>query len=55
MNLTRILVLILYTLAICFVTSAAIVESGLSLSSPAICHSAIIICLAFYVGSKVTM
>ncbi|KAF2659075.1 hypothetical protein K491DRAFT_592012 [Lophiostoma macrostomum CBS 122681] len=55
LSLTRILVLVLYTLAICFVTSATVVESGLSLSSPSICHSAIVICLAFYVSSKATM
>lgn len=55
LNLTRVLVLILYILAISFVTSAAVVESGLGLSSPTICHAAIIICLVFYVGGKVTM
>lgn len=49
------LVLILFVLSISFVTSAAIVEAGLGLSSPSACHAAVIICLAFYVGSKVTM
>lgn len=55
LNLTRILVLILNFLAISFVTSAAVVESGLGLYTSSVCHSAIAICLAFYLGSKVTM
>ncbi|KAF2680568.1 hypothetical protein K458DRAFT_392619 [Lentithecium fluviatile CBS 122367] len=55
LSLTRVLVFILYALAISFVTSAAVVESGLGLSSSSACHAAIIICLVFYVGSKVTM
>ncbi|ORX97944.1 hypothetical protein BCR34DRAFT_496504, partial [Clohesyomyces aquaticus] len=54
-NFTRALALFLYFLSITFVVSAAIVESGLSLSSASVCRSAIIICLGFYVSSKVTM
>ncbi|KAF2798399.1 hypothetical protein K505DRAFT_394712 [Melanomma pulvis-pyrius CBS 109.77] len=55
LNLTRILVLILNFLAVSFVTSAAVVESGLGLYTSSVCHSAIAICLAFYLGSKVAM
>ncbi|OCK84811.1 hypothetical protein K432DRAFT_344472 [Lepidopterella palustris CBS 459.81] len=54
-NFIRLLIIILYMLAIAFVISAAVVENGLGLSSFPICHTAIIICLVFYVGSKVTM
>lgn len=45
----------LYLLCLAFVFSAAIVESGLGLSNLSICYSAIIVCLVFYVGSKVVM
>jgi len=55
LNLTQVLVMILYILAAVFVISAAIVESGLGLSSRSVCHTAIMICLSFYVSSKVTM
>ncbi|KAL5395583.1 hypothetical protein PMIN02_003922 [Paraphaeosphaeria minitans] len=55
LNLTRILVVILGCLAISFVSSATIVESGLGLSTSTVCHAAIIICLAFYVSCKAVM
>ena len=55
LHLTRVLVLFLNFMAISFVTSATVVESGLGLYTSSACHSAIAICLAFYVGSKVTM
>lgn len=45
----------MYCLAISFVVSAAVVESGLGLSSPSVCHAAIFICLTFYVGGKVAV
>lgn len=38
-----------------FVLSAAIVETGLGLATPSTCRGAVILCLSFYVGSKVTM
>ncbi|KAK7180838.1 hypothetical protein PSPO01_13118 [Paraphaeosphaeria sporulosa] len=55
LTLTRILVVILGCLAIFFVSSATIVESGLGLSTSAVCHAAIIICLVFYVSCKAVM
>ncbi|KAF2747746.1 hypothetical protein M011DRAFT_38172 [Sporormia fimetaria CBS 119925] len=55
MNLTSFLVFTCYALAISFVTSAAVVESSLGLSSPSVCHTAILICLVFYIGAKVAM
>ncbi|KAF2004433.1 hypothetical protein P154DRAFT_426697 [Amniculicola lignicola CBS 123094] len=55
LNFTRVLVLIQNFLALSFVTSAAIVESGMGLATQTICHSAVMICLGFYVGGKVTM
>lgn len=53
--LTNVLVVILGCLAVCFISSATIVESGLGLSTSAACHGAFIICLAFYVSCKVAM
>lgn len=49
----RILVFLLYTFAIAFVATAAILQSGLDLSTLASCRAAIYTCLVFYVGSKV--
>lgn len=40
-------------LAVAFVIAAAIVESGLGLYSFTICRTAVLICLVFYVNSKV--
>ncbi|KAF2128343.1 hypothetical protein P153DRAFT_35240 [Dothidotthia symphoricarpi CBS 119687] len=53
--LTQILILLLYFVSMAFVLSAAVVESGLSLQTHSICRGAIILCLAFYVGSKCIM
>ncbi|OCL05032.1 hypothetical protein AOQ84DRAFT_414522 [Glonium stellatum] len=55
MNFIRLIIVILYMLAIVFVIAAAIVESGLGLYTFAICRTAIFICLVFYVSSKVSM
>ncbi|EON66011.1 hypothetical protein W97_05254 [Coniosporium apollinis CBS 100218] len=55
MNFIRLLVVMLYLLCLAFVFSAAVIESGLGLSNLSICYSAIIVCLVFYVGSKVVM
>lgn len=53
--LTQALILLLYLVSMAFVLSAAVVESGLSLQSHSTCLGAIILCLAFYVGSKCIM
>ncbi|KAF2490496.1 hypothetical protein BU16DRAFT_494556 [Lophium mytilinum] len=55
MNLIRFIVLLLNLSAIAFVISAAVLETGLGLSTAPVCRSAIITCLIFYVGNKVTM
>jgi hypothetical protein len=44
---------LLYTFAITFVATAAILQSGLDLSTLASCRTAVYLCLVFYVGSKV--
>ncbi|GAB7322850.1 hypothetical protein MBLNU13_g05411t3 [Cladosporium sp. NU13] len=49
----RILVFLIYTFAITFVATAAILQSGLDLSTLPSCRAAVYICLVFYVGSKV--
>ncbi|OAL50872.1 hypothetical protein IQ07DRAFT_643014 [Pyrenochaeta sp. DS3sAY3a] len=54
-SLTSILVYLLYFFSMSFVLSAALVESGLGLSTLRVCHGAIMLCLAFYVSSKVIM
>lgn len=55
LTLTHALILLLYFLSISFVFSAAVIQSGLGLATRATCHSAVLICLAFYIGSKATM
>ncbi|KAF2733537.1 hypothetical protein EJ04DRAFT_565069 [Polyplosphaeria fusca] len=55
LNLTRVLILVLYSLAMAFVVSAAVVENGLGMTSPSMCHSIIYICLSFYAASKLAM
>ncbi|OCK98041.1 uncharacterized protein K441DRAFT_740930, partial [Cenococcum geophilum 1.58] len=55
MDFIRPIVVTLYMLAVAFVIAAAIVESGLGLCSFTICRTAILICLVFYVSSKVTI
>ncbi|KAF2854361.1 hypothetical protein T440DRAFT_544678 [Plenodomus tracheiphilus IPT5] len=54
-NFTQLLVMMLYAFSLSFVISAAIVTIGLDLATMGTCRGAIILCLAFYVGSKVTM
>ncbi|KAH7357442.1 hypothetical protein BKA66DRAFT_574439 [Pyrenochaeta sp. MPI-SDFR-AT-0127] len=54
-SLTHILIYLLYFFSALFVLSAAVIESGLGLASFRVCRGAIILCLAFYVGSKVIM
>ncbi|KAF2083799.1 hypothetical protein K490DRAFT_10317, partial [Saccharata proteae CBS 121410] len=53
MNPVRSIVVSLYVFGMCFILSAAIIQSGLGLTTHKDCYSAIIICLVFYVGSKV--
>lgn len=55
MNIVRVIVSLMYLFGMCFIASAAILQSGLGLASYSDCYSAIIICLIFYVGSKVFM
>ncbi|KAF2457261.1 hypothetical protein BDY21DRAFT_392487 [Lineolata rhizophorae] len=55
MNPTRLIVVIQHALAVAFVFCAAVVESGLGLSTDSSCFSAIIVCLVFYVLSKIVM
>lgn len=45
-SLTSILVYLLYFFSMSFVLSAALVESGLGLSTLRVCHGAIVLCLA---------
>ncbi|KAJ4982669.1 hypothetical protein SVAN01_11842 [Stagonosporopsis vannaccii] len=52
---SHVLVFLLYVLSICFVFSAAVVKSGLGLSSVGICRGAIYLCIGFYFASKVIM
>ena len=53
LSFIRILVFLLYFFAITYVATAAILQSGLDLSTLASCRAAIYVCLVFYVGSKV--
>ncbi|KAF2031428.1 hypothetical protein EK21DRAFT_111023 [Setomelanomma holmii] len=53
--LTHYLVCFLYLFATAFVASAALVETGLGLGTEHICSAAIMICIAFYVGSKIVV
>ncbi|KAI8940790.1 hypothetical protein NX059_002054 [Plenodomus lindquistii] len=54
-NFTQVLVLLLFAFSLSFVVSAAIVTVGLDLATLNICRGAVILCLAFYVGSKITL
>ncbi len=53
MNFIRLLVVMLYVLNICFIIAAGLLESGLGLNTYATCHAGILVCLGFYVGSKI--
>jgi hypothetical protein len=53
LSFIRILVFLLYFFAIAFVATAAILQSGLDLSTIASCRAAIYTCLVFYVATKV--
>jgi len=52
MTVIQVLVLLLYLLSFCFVLSAALLESGIDLSSLPACRAAIYCCLSFYFLSK---
>ncbi|KAM0719354.1 hypothetical protein Q7P37_005259 [Cladosporium fusiforme] len=49
----RIIVFMLYFAAISYVATAAILQSGLDLSTIGSCRAAVYVCLVFYCGSKV--
>lgn len=53
LSFIRVLIFTLHFFAIAFVASAAILESGLDLSTISSCRAAIYVCLVFYVGSKI--
>lgn len=53
MNLIKFIVFIIYILGLGFISSAAILQFGLGLSTTTRCRSAILMCLVFYVGGKV--
>jgi hypothetical protein len=54
-SLTHVLILLLYLFSICFVFSAAILESILDTETHSVCQSSIIVCLAFYASCKTIM
>jgi hypothetical protein len=51
----RAIATLLYLFAITFILAAAVLECGLGIETFAVCRSAILVCLVFYVGSKVLM
>jgi len=55
MDFICLIVVTFYMPAVAFVIAVTIVESGLGLYSFTICRTAILICLVFYVSSKVAM
>jgi hypothetical protein len=55
MTLAQTYVFLLYFSSLAFVLSAAVVNNGLGLSTDGSCRTAIIICLTFYAGSKLSM
>jgi hypothetical protein len=55
MSFMRILVIALYATAMMFVASAAIMQNGIGINQPIVCHVGSYICLAFYVLNKALM
>ncbi|KAL0263759.1 hypothetical protein SLS55_002741 [Diplodia seriata] len=55
MNFVRQLVVLMYILGIIFIVALAILSNGLGIRTYADCHAAIIMCLAFYMGSKLLL
>ncbi|KKY13619.1 hypothetical protein UCDDS831_g08856 [Diplodia seriata] len=54
-NFVRQLVVLMYILGIIFIVALAILSNGLGIRTYADCHAAIIMCLAFYMGSKLLL
>ena len=54
-NWIRLIIILLYIFAICFVFTAAILTSGLGLTSNRDCYTAVFACLVFYFGNKIIM
>ncbi|KAI9752177.1 MAG: hypothetical protein M4579_005729 [Chaenotheca gracillima] len=54
-NTIKVLMILIYLFATVFVISAVVMQYGFSLTTLRRCHNAIILCLVFYVGSKVTL
>ncbi|KAH6699771.1 hypothetical protein BKA61DRAFT_621634 [Leptodontidium sp. MPI-SDFR-AT-0119] len=54
-NWIRLIIILLYIFAICFVFTAAILTSGLGLTSNRDCFTAVFTCLVFYFGNKMIM
>jgi hypothetical protein len=54
-SLTHVLIMLLYIFSICFVFSAAILESILDTETHSVCQSSIIVCLVFYASCKTIM
>jgi hypothetical protein len=52
---THLILYALYVDAIFFVVAAAIMHSGIGLTSQSVCRSAVYLCISFYVTSKVLM
>ncbi|KAL1638682.1 hypothetical protein SLS58_008714 [Diplodia intermedia] len=55
MNFVRQLVVLMYILGIMFIVALAILSNGLDIKTYADCHAAIVMCLAFYMGSKLLL
>ncbi|KAF3042141.1 hypothetical protein E8E12_006643 [Didymella heteroderae] len=51
----HVLIFLLYFDSMCFVLSAAVVETGLGLAALGVCRGAVFLCLGFYVLSNVIM
>jgi hypothetical protein len=55
MNFMRFLTMALYIMALNFVVAGAVVETGMSMSTPTLCRDGTLICLSFYLVSKALM
>lgn len=54
-NLIRVLTLLIYILAVCFIVSAGVLITGWDFVTEGLCRAAIDLCLVFYVGDKVIL
>jgi hypothetical protein len=55
MNFMRFLVIALYITSMIFVAVAAILETGLGINEPSVCHAGSYVCIAFYILNKALM